>query len=554
MNKQHDPFTYEIIQNSIDATCDEMFTTMVRAAMSTVIYEVLDFGVAITDEAGNLASQGSGIPIFIGMLEPGVKAIIRKFGPSGDIHPGDVFISNDPWSGGASHLNDVSLLMPVFAGGSIIAWVADKAHWSDIGGMVPGSIALDATEVFQEGLQFPDIKIFQKGKPIDSVLDMIRANGRMPDNTIGDMWAGVAALRLGARHIEDLANTYGIENFRGAIQNYLDYGAKIAVQGLKDLPMGTFEAHGYLEGIGDIKIAVTVSDNEFTVDLRGNPKQVAAPANSPYATTVTGAQVAYKAIVQPHGVTNAGSFRPLKVVCDEGSLFAATRPSPVGIYHEPTMFVTELIWKALAKHIPDKLTAGHFGSVSALVVGGNHPETGKSSILIEAEAGGWGAGLGADGTSAQFAMIDGQTFNTPIEINEARNGVIVRQYALHNEDGGEGQFRGGRGVVLEYEIAADDAWTTGLFTPNFETRPWALMGGMEGSSNRVVVKRKNGEEEVYGKHSNVRLEKGDRLLVVTGHGGGYGDPKLRDRDLVRQDIRDGYITAEQADRYYGVRS
>ena len=193
---------------------------MRQTAMSTIIYEVLDFGVGITDPEGNLASQGAGIPIFIGMLEPGVKAIRKKFKRAGKIFPGDIFITNDPWHGGASHLNDVSLVMPVFFENTLVAWTANKAHWSDIGGMVPGSVAIEASEVFQEGLQFPDIKLFERGEPIESVIDMIRANSRLPDNTLGDMWAGVASLRLGADRLEQLVKTYGLEVFTEAPVSY----------------------------------------------------------------------------------------------------------------------------------------------------------------------------------------------------------------------------------------------------------------------------------------------------------------------------------------------
>ena len=551
MSNDFDLFSLEIIQNSIDAACEEMFSGMRQTAMSTIIYEVLDFGVGITDPEGNLVSQGAGIPIFIGMLEPGVKAICKKFKGADRIFPGDIFITNDPWHGGASHLNDVSLVMPVFSGDTLVAWTANKAHWSDIGGMVPGSVAIEATEVYQEGLQFPDIKLFERGEPIESVIDMIRANSRLPDNTLGDMWAGVASLRLGANRLEQLVTVYGLDVFTEALRRYMDYGEVVSRQALARLPKGTFRTVGDLESLGRFKMLLTITDEHFTIDLRGNRSQVNEPANCPYAVTLCGAKVAFKAITDPGGICNAGVFRPLRLLCDEGSLFAAKRPAPVGLFHEPVMFVTDLVWRSLAEVLPEQLTAGHFGSVGALVIGSIHPDTGKPAFLIEPEVGGFGAGMGYDGANSQFSKIDGETYNTPVELNEARNAVFVRQYRFNEEDGGEGEYRGGKGVVLEYEIKGEDAWTTGLFTPNHTTTPWSINGGKPGSSNRVEILRRDGGEEILGKFSNIPLKQGDIIRVITGAGGGAGDPLRRDRTALESDIRNGYITERQAQQYYG---
>jgi N-methylhydantoinase B len=545
-----DPFTLEVIQNTIDAITDEMFAAMRRAAHSTVIYEVLDFGVAIADAKGDLASQGAGIPLFIGMLDPGFRAVVHRFADKDAVEPGDIFICNDPWAGGASHLNDVSLIMPVFASGALIAWTACKGHWSDIGGMVAGSVAMDAVEVFQEGLRFPLMKLFERGTPVSALLEMIRTNSRLPDAIIGDMWAGVSAVRLGARRIEEVASTYGLDAVEAAFEAYQRYGESVSMNALKELPKGTFRAFGSLEALGDIQVNVTVTNQEFTVDLRGNPAPVRGPANCPYEVTLAAAKVAFKAITSPESVCNAGSFRPLRVICDDNSMFAAKEPAPVGIYHEPAAFLTELILRSLAEHVPTRVGAGSFGSVGALVIGGTHHETGKPFCLIEPEVGGWGASYCADGENAQFSAIDGETYNTPIEINEARHDLVVQAYGFHGEDGGEGQFRGGRGVVLEYRLLSH-AWTTGIFTPNFLTRPWSMNGGASGSSNRVVIRRADGREETYGKFSNVPLEPGDVVRVITGHGGGWGDPKHRAVEDIEKDLENEFISESHARTAYG---
>ena len=214
-----DPFTAEIIQLSLTAITDEMFSSMARAAMSSVIYEVLDFGVAITDAEGELASAGAGIPSFVGMLDPAVKTVIGKF--RGDVRAGDVFISNDPYTGGVSHINDVSLTMPVFHEDRLIAWTASKGHWLDLGGMTPGSLSPSASEVFQEGLILPDVRLFEAGTPVQALFDIIRANSRLPEQCIGDLWAGISALRTGDQRLRELCRKYGADQLDHAIRRYL---------------------------------------------------------------------------------------------------------------------------------------------------------------------------------------------------------------------------------------------------------------------------------------------------------------------------------------------
>src|SRR3989440_4340023 len=214
-----DPVTIEIIQSSLDAISSEMFATMRKTAMSSIIYEVLDFGVAITDREGRLASSGAGLPAFVGMLDYGMRAIIEKFS-AGDIHPGDIIAPNIPHRGGVSHMNDVALMLPVFAAEELIAWVANKAHWADVGGMAPSSISPNATEVFQEGLQLPEIKLFERGKPIPSVMDMVLASVRMPETARGDLWAGVASRKAGERRIQELPRKYDASTVTHAIERF----------------------------------------------------------------------------------------------------------------------------------------------------------------------------------------------------------------------------------------------------------------------------------------------------------------------------------------------
>ena len=544
-----DPVTIEIIQSSLDAISSEMFATMRKTAMSSIIYEVLDFGVAITDREGRLASSGAGIPAFVGMLDYGVRAIIEKFS-AGDIHPGDIFAANIPHRGGVSHMNDVALILPVFAAEELIAWVANKAHWADVGGMAPSSISPNATEVFQEGLQLPEIKLFERGKPIPSVMDIIMANIRMPETARGDLWAGVASMKAGERRIQELARKYGASTVTHAIERFLDYGETISRQALKTLPKGTFEAQDELDDGRLLRARVTITEEEFIVDMRGNPAQDTGPFNCSFASTEVDAKVLFKAITSPQTPANAGSFRPLKLLCDERSMFNAEYPAAMGLYYEVGIRALDIIWKALAPHLPDRLTAGHYASICGTFIGGTHPDSGKFHVSIEPQLGGWGGAQGQDGDSAQYTASHGETFNCAVEVNEARNGVRIDRLELSDEPGGEGEFRGGKGIRLDYRIRSDDFWITAMYSRS-KVPPWGLSGGRDGSVNYVHVLRSDGREEKYSSCAKLPLKRGDVVRIVTANGGGYGDPRKRLRERVLADLEDGYITRAVAEEIYG---
>ena len=547
----HDPFTIEIIQNSLHAICDEMFAATRKTAMSSIIYEVQDLGVGVMDSAGNLTTQGAGLPIFIGMLDASAKQVLKKFGPSNEIFPGDVYITNDPYSGGVSHLNDVVLVMPVFADDRLIGWTANKAHWSDIGGMVHGSISTDADEVFQEGLQLPDIKLIERGRPIQSVFDLITANVRVPDYALGDLWAAIASIRAGERHLVEMAQKYGLGAVEHAMAQLLDYGEKVSRRAVSALPDGVYTAEDRTDDGLTMRVKVTIQDGDFVVDLRDNPDRVAGPYNCPYACTVVGARILFKALTGPHSVTNEGCFRPLTVLTDKGSMFDVERPVAVGMYFDPMMYTIDLIWKAMAPIAPERLGAGHLQSALAVIFAMTHPDTGKFIVTIEPEVGGWGAAPGQDGESAQFCAGGGETYNCPIEINEVRNGLFVDQYAFHTQPGGEGEYRGGRGVVLDYRIRANGTRLTGLFARTNGNPPFGLNGGRDGSLNRLSILRRDGTEETHSRVAALELNRGDVVRITTAHGGGYGDPHRRSREKVAEDLRDGLITREQAASDYG---
>ena len=547
----YDPVTIKIIQSSLKAITDEMFATMRKTAMSSIIYEVLDFGVALTDSEGNLASSGAGIPGFIGMLEPGIRTVISKFGPRRGIREGDVFITNIPHYGGVSHLNDVVLILPVFAGEDIIGWLANKAHWVDVGGAFPGSISPDAQDLYQEGLQIPAVKVIDHGELNRDVLDIIKINSRLPETTEGDFWAGVASMRAGEKRFTGLVAKYGKAAVLYAMDDYIALGEAISRRVLKTLPQGDYAASEVLDDGRTVKVVITITEDEFSVDLRGNPQQSKSAFNTSYDATVVDAKMIFKAIASPGTFANAGTFKPLRVLADKGSMFAAQYPSAMSVYYEVGIMLFDLLWKALAPALGDSLPAGHYASICGTFIGGPHPETGKPHSIVEPQLGGWGACRDADGLNALYTGHHGDTFNCPVEITEQRNGLLVDRFCLNGEPGGEGEFIGGKGINLDYRILRDDWWITMSYVRS-EKPPWGLDGGLDGTTNYIKVVRRDGGEKRYRSCTALPLGRGDVVKVVTATGGGYGDPRRRSREKILEDVKNGYISAERASKVYGI--
>jgi len=544
-----DPITLEIIQSSLQAISDEMFAAFRKTAMSAIIYEVLDMGTAVTDGAGNLASSGAGIPAFVGVLDKAVKRIVELNGLDG-IRPGDVFATNDPYYGGVTHLNDVVLAMPVFADGELVAWTANIAHWNDIGGMVPGGISNEAREIFQEGLRLPAVKLIAGGTPIRSVMEIIQANSRLPDYLQGDMWAGIAAVRVGERRILELIDKYGLDTFTTALESFMTYGEQVARSALRDLPQGRFTLEEEQDSGAVYTVTVEISEHEFVVDLRENPDQDPGPNNASRDGTMVAAQMIFMNITGAHASANAGHFRPLKLLTRPGSVFDPKPPAAFGTYYEVEIRIYDLIWRCLAPHFKE-LPAGSFASICGTFIGGPHPDTGRHFTIVEPEVGGWGGSAWRDGNSAVFSGFHGDTFNCPAEVAEARYGLFVEQLALNEEPGGEGEHRGGKGIVLDYRVRSNGCFFTCAYTRN-KHKPWGLEGGREGSPNYVEVIRGDGSLEEYALVTALEVNEGDVIRLHTANGAGYGDPRRRPGKLVLADLRDGYISQETARTVYGT--
>ncbi|WP_417624246.1 hydantoinase B/oxoprolinase family protein [Paremcibacter congregatus] len=550
-----DIFTTEIIKDSLVALGDEMFNAMVRTSMSPIIYETTDFAVGATDARGNLLAQGNGVTAFLATLDTAVQSTLEHYPDARDIKPGDVIITNSPYHGGGTHLSDVVIILPVFHEGVLVAFTVNKAHWTEVGGAQPGSVSTCATEIFQEGLHFKFLKLYSEGKINDALVGIIEANVRLPDSTLGDMYAGVAAARVGAKRILELIEKYDRSSVLFAMDELLDYGERMTEAELKKLPQGVYQAESIVEddGLGHgpftIKVKVTIEGGRMIADYTGTDPQALGPINCSYTGLVTGARCLFKAVTDSEIPANGGCFRALDIVCPPGTIISAQSPAAVSLYYEALITAIDVMWKALAPVMPDRLPAGHQRSVGATFLSGFHPDTGDLFVMGEPLVGGWGGSQGMDGDSGQFCCANGETFNIPAELFESRYGVQIEQYAFHDEDGGAGEFRGGKGVVLDYKVTSDVAYLTYAASQTI-SRPWAMMGGQEGSNNYALILRQDGSEERHHMCTTIAVHKGEVIRLMTGTGGGYGDPMKRPKEKILSDIKNGYITKEQARKFY----
>ncbi|WP_020007709.1 hydantoinase B/oxoprolinase family protein [Salinicoccus albus] len=549
------PYAKEIIKDTLMSIGEEMFVALARTSMSPIIYEVLDYACGLTDAKGNLISQGNGVTSFIGMLSPMVKSVLDKFGD--DLKKGDIIIINDPYVGGGSHLSDVGLVMPIFHENQLVGFSANKGHWTDVGGKDPGSLTSDSTEIFQEGIQLSGVKLFDEGILNNSLETIITDNIRLPQFSIGDMWAQVSALRTGEKRFKELCNLHSKETLVQVIEDLILSSEEYSQQVISSLPKGVYEAEDFIEGDSEkggpykIKVKVTITDAEFICDFRGSHEQVFHPVNCTYYGLLASVRVMYLAIVQPQFNITEGLFKPLKIITDRKSILSAERPAPVSMNFEARLGGAELIWKALAPTIPERLPAGHSLSVCSVTVSGVHPHTHEDFLIVEPSVGGWGATNESDGQRGQFCMGNGETYNVPIEVAEAKYGVMVSEYAFRNDSGGAGEFIGGQGVVRSYKILSDDQYLSASYGRH-KFAPWGMNGGKAGAPSYIEVYRENGDVVgPFGVTTRLNLKKGDTVKLVTPSGGGYGNPKDRNYDKVERDIKNGFYTEEEARIQFG---
>jgi N-methylhydantoinase B len=550
-----DPVITEIVRNGVIAVTEEMKTNLMRTAYNIIIYEALDFTTGLFTPRGETISIGIGLPMFIRGMAETVKAKIRRFGEAG-IRPGDIYVTNDSYLTG-SHLNHVTLTLPIFHKGELVAFSCCMAHWLDIGGILGGM----STDIFSEGLQIPILKYQDRGVVNQTVVDIIRQNVRLPSRAMGDLRAQVTAVTTGERRFLQLVERYGRNAVLASIKAIMDHCETMARGRTRTIPDGSYEAESYMDDDGidigkrvPIRVRVRVHGDEMTVDLSEVSKQVRGFYNSGITTGHACAQVAYKCLTSPRDYPiNDGSFRSLKTIVPPGRVISAVRPAPMRWWMTYPMTIVDTIFKALAPAIPDRVIAGHHADLLASSFHGINNRTSEFFIgSFGPLGGGWGAKINQDGVSGTVCINDGDTHNSPNEQAEFKFPVVVERYALVPDSGGAGRHRGGLGV--ERVVRARTHIIVNNQIERAHCRPWGISGGREGTGNAVEL-RIEGKWKTDFPNAKVlvaQLKAGDAFKIRSGGGGGYGDPLERPVAQVAHDVRQGYVSAKAAAELYGV--
>ena len=542
------PVTVEVVRSGLAHIANEMATVLRKTSYNMMIYEVRDYCVGIVDPDGNILSQNFGaLPIFLADLGPAIVDGVHMHGRDG-FQQGDVLIMNHPYVCG-QHLNNVVVYTPFFHRGELVAFLAVRAHWIDIGGTRVGFGFSGTREIYEEGLQFRSLKLYRGNQPNQDIFQIITDNVRFAESCLGDLRAQIAACRVGDRGLGVLVNRYGLDVFQKCVKTIWHQSEALARQQVARIKPGSYEADALFDSDGinldqpvPLKVRVEVAGSEMTIDFSEISDQVPGSINSGQSGAVAAARVAFKSLVAPSSPIDEGCFRPLKVIIPEGKILSATPPAPVGNWSRTLPTVIDLILRALAPALPDKVAAGHKGDMGGYAFFGTDPRTGRRFLCQTIMGGGWGGRAHEDGENATVSMCQGDVQNAPVELQEIYYPVIVEHQRLREGSGGAGKFRGGLGIEISVRVLCDAF--TNINVERQRTAPWGLFNGENGAVAKALVKQSSDDPGTWlTKKPNYRLKQGGSVTFFTAGGGGYGPAKERPCELVERDRRLGYVSA-----------
>jgi N-methylhydantoinase B len=550
-----DPVTLAVLKGRLEQLADEMDATLFHSAFNPIIAEAHDasHGLYHRDTGATLVQGKSGLPVFVGVMAFAVKAVIDKAQRDGDLADGDVYIFNDPYDGG-THVSDFKLVRPYFRDGALFCFLASVGHWHDVGGNVPGNYNPVATEIFQEGMYIPPVKLCVKGALRQDIIDILQANSRQPGSLYGDLNGQLNALDLGVRRLDALLDAYGTAVIEEAFAELTARAAQLMRANIAELPDGTFSCDDFLDndGIVDtpLRIALDLRKNgdRLTLDFSRSAPACAGPVNIARSTAIAACYVALKHIFQDVPA-NAGVLEPIEIVIPDGSILAATAPKPVGGYTETILRIGDVIFGALAKAAPERSNGPAYGTINALSLAG-HRRDGRRWVMFSFFGGGHGGHPDGDGLNHGNAPISTATI-PPIEILEAAYPVMFTQWALRPDSGGPGEHRGGLGAIYEIELLEESAEVS-LFGERGRFPPRGVVGGGDAALNRFRFEQDDGfhEPPMASKIVGVRIKRGQHVRIESPGGGGYRPAERRAPEAVAADLRLGYVTAEGAARDY----
>ncbi|NKB39284.1 MAG: hydantoinase B/oxoprolinase family protein [Gammaproteobacteria bacterium] len=552
-NKQVDPVTTEIIRNAFTSIAEDMNATLIRSAYTPVIYEGKDCAVALIDANGEVLGQSLGLPLFLGNLELCIKLIAEKNGWD-YFKEGDVIYTNDAYITG-THLNDATIIIPIFRDGKRIGFAASRAHWLDVGAKDPGQ-PVDSHEIYQEGVRWGPTRLYKNGKARDDVIDLLRQNSRFGDELVGDLNAQIAAGRIGDMRLQTLYDRFGENTITAARERIFEQTRLQEQNSIAAIEDGSYYAEGTLDddGLGSdpvpIKVRIDVKGENMEVNLDGSSPQVRGCINCGITQTIAAVRVGFKHIVNPESPVNGGSFQSLTVTAAPGSMFYAQEPAACAWYFSSLGLLIDLIGKALAPALPDKAAGAHYGDSMVVYIGGEDPRKNNTRFLmVEPTTGGWGGFNGGDGADSLINLVNGSFRDLPIEIFESKYPVLIRSYGIRTDSGGAGCYRGGNGTYREYELKSEASVT--LWFERSHTAAWGLLGGKDGIGPEISINEPGEKTRHCLKANSLSLKPGTVIKTQTGGGGGWGEPEKRDRKLIESDIKNRYISREHARELYG---
>ncbi len=549
-----DPITFEVVNNALVGVAEQMAATILRTSYSTVIREMLDYSTAMFDIEGRIIAQSCRIPIHLNSMSRSLRTALDEAIPIEQWRPGDIIVTNDPYSGG-QHLPDVQTFLPVFADGELVAICGTLGHHLDIGGMRPGSYAGDAVEIYQEGLRIPPIKLFEEGKLNERLFAVIEANIRQPEMTIGDLRSQTAALEIGRDGVLELIERYGVGTFRDCMEEAIETSEARLRDKLRELPAGVYEAEYYVDddGVKDepIKIVtkVTIGDGTIHIDFTGTDPQRRSPINATISSCESATYFAILSILDPTIPANYGVYKPIEITAPEGTVVNAVPPAPVVGRNAITHTIVNSLMLALSEIVPERITAAYYGMSNVYILSGDGAGDRKDWIFFDIEVGGGGARQTKDGLDCYSQGIHNLA-NTPIEMVESTYPLRFKRYEFLPDTGGTGQYRGGLGVRRDIEFL-DESGSLNTQFDKFKIEPFGLFGGGPGATGRMQLNPEGSEPvELHSKTVNRTLRRGDVFSMLTQGGGGFGPATERDAGAVEQDLREGKVSSEAADKAY----
>lgn len=563
-NIKIDPITFEVVRSSFDYVTKMMSQTLQRISFSPILYDMVDFSNALFDDEANLIGQTTNVPVHLAAMHHCVNAAVTEF--QDNFNEGDIVVLNDPYKGG-THNMDVTFVSPIFYNGKLVAYSCSRGHWADLGGKGISSESPTAIHIAEEGLRIPPVKIYENGKQVKAIVDVLRANSRVPYFIDGDIMAHVGALNTAEKYVIELIEKYGREMVKACMVETLNYTERMTRAAIRTLPNGSYFADDYIDADGinnepiHVCVNLTIKDEDVIVDFTGSSATVDGPVNYPWAGTCSGVYWGLKFFLDSNTPANAGMYRPIEIIAPENTIFNPKWPAPVYYGNLITSEkIADLIWQSLEKAIPDRIVGMPYADCNTTVFGVVDARTGLSETFGDLPPGGWGGTPFGDGMNTTYSR-HGNCMDFSPEQMEMLYPVLCTEREFLTDSGGPGKYRGGLGMQISWKILKNASLCVGM--GRSRSGPPGVCGGKPGMPSKVIVNKGTKDEKIIGGYTEsgkyemtmidgYPVKAGDTVTIITQGGGGYGNPKERDIEAIKADLINEVVTIDAVKSDYGI--